>query len=365
MDTTLENFCNALDELANAVTNSYGDDRTMQEILGRQFPLISRHDLADIPRQLASQIRALKPKKISAPLIDRLNVFRQRLHTLQAKTVPFLFKVHGDDAMAHAYLQTLECMRIALGPILEENKFLNSGSLAFQKMMEEAQSDLEQIKTKKESVDGILKTQEAANVATLNKLEEMKKDADGVMQKLGLTEQAAVNQSLGQAFQKRGKVLLWRSRGWIVVLFVALVVTAYLGHQSMGQLQIELSKSVLQWSVVWMHIFLSIFNIGAPLWLAWLATIQIQKYFLLNEDYAFKATVAATYEGYRREAYRLDEALEKRLFDSALKRLDEHPLRLLEKKSHSSPFHALLNGFIGRRELHEKQKLSATDTAEA
>ena len=60
MDTTLEDFCNALDGLANAVTNSYVDDRTMQEIWGWNFPVLSRHDLAAIPRQLASQIRALK-----------------------------------------------------------------------------------------------------------------------------------------------------------------------------------------------------------------------------------------------------------------------------------------------------------------
>lgn len=63
------------------------------------------------------------------------------------------------------------------------------------------------------------------------------------------------------------------------------------------------------------------------MWFAWLATKQIGQRFHLAEDYAFKASVAKAYEGYRKEAARIDPEFEARLFGSALTRLDEAPLR--------------------------------------
>lgn len=79
---------------------------------------------------------------------------------------------------------------------------------------------------------------------------------------------------------------------------------------------------------IWLHIILSIVSVGAPLWFAWLATKQIGQRFRLAKDYSYKASVAKAYEGYRREAARIDEDFENRLFDSALTRLEEAPLGL-------------------------------------
>lgn len=45
----------------------------------------------------------------------------------------------------------------------------------------------------------------------------------------------------------------------------------------------------------------------------------------------------------RKEAVRIDPAFEKRLFASALTRLEEAPLRLVESETHGSPWHELLN----------------------
>lgn len=92
-----------------------------------------------------------------------------------------------------------------------------------------------------------------------------------------------------------------------------------------------------------MHSLLSIASIGAPIWFAWLATKQVGQRFRLAEDYSFKAAVARAYEGYRKEAARIDPAFEARLFDSALTRLEEAPLRLVESSTHGSPWHELVN----------------------
>lgn len=92
-----------------------------------------------------------------------------------------------------------------------------------------------------------------------------------------------------------------------------------------------------------MHIVLSVLSIGSPLWFSWLATKQIGQRFRLAEDYAFKASVAKAYEGYRREAAKIDEAFAARLFASALTRLEEAPLRLVENDTHGSPWHELIS----------------------
>ncbi|GAB3643065.1 hypothetical protein [Spirosoma arcticum] len=88
-----------------------------------------------------------------------------------------------------------------------------------------------------------------------------------------------------------------------------------------------------------MQVILSLLSIGAPLWFAWLSTKQVNQRFRLSEDYAFKASVAKAYEGYRREAARIDPLFEARLFSSALERIEEAPLRLVEDGVHGSPWH--------------------------
>jgi hypothetical protein len=93
--------------------------------------------------------------------------------------------------------------------------------------------------------------------------------------------------------------------------------------------------------MVLVHVILAVVSVGAPVWFAWIATKQIGQRFRLSEDYAFKATVAKAYEGYRKEAARIDPALESRLFSSALGRLEEAPLRLVELATHGSPWNEL------------------------
>lgn len=77
---------------------------------------------------------------------------------------------------------------------------------------------------------------------------------------------------------------------------------------------------------------------------------QIGQRFRLAEDYAFKATVAKAYEGYRKEAARHnDPELEKKLFTLALTRLEEPPLRLIEKATPGTPLQDIAGPFLGRR----------------
>ena len=104
----------------------------------------------------------------------------------------------------------------------------------------------------------------------------------------------------------------------------------------------ELMKSPrVPTGTILLNLILSLLSVGAPIWFGWLATKQVGQRFRLSEDYAFKASVSRAYEGYRREAARIDKDMEAQLLASALTRFDEQPLRLVESASHGSPWHEL------------------------
>lgn len=148
---------------------------------------------------------------------------------------------------------------------------------------------------------------------------------------------------LAAAFDQRANRLAWSMWVWVFGLLSALAIGAYLGASRIEILSSAMSENDPQWGIVWMQIALSLLSVGAPLWFAWLATKQIGQRFKLAEDYGFKASVAKAYEGYRREAARIDEAFEARLFASALTRLEEAPLRLVGNTEHGSPWHELIS----------------------
>lgn len=130
---------------------------------------------------------------------------------------------------------------------------------------------------------------------------------------------------------------------WVLGLLTLLITGGIIGYYRFEALAKSLENTNPQGVVVWMNIVLSLISLAVPIWLAWLATKQINQRFRLSEDYAFKASVAKAYEGYRRDAARIDEAFEARLFSSALSRLEEAPLRLIETDSHGSPWHELFS----------------------
>jgi len=130
---------------------------------------------------------------------------------------------------------------------------------------------------------------------------------------------------------------------WVLGLLIALGGGIYIGSLRYSSLLNAINAEELNWGVIWMNSILTLFSLSAPIWFAWISTKQISQRFRLAEDYSFKASVAKAYEGYRKEASRIDKAFEARLFSSALTRLEEAPLRLMEKDTHGSPWHELIS----------------------
>lgn len=173
------------------------------------------------------------------------------------------------------------------------------------------------------------------------RLRQSTEDANSVLERCETAYSAATSVGLAAAFAERSDALSKSMSFWVAGLVVALVAGSYFGSSQLHTLSDLFKQPDVTTSVVILNLMLSLLSVGAPVWFGWLATKQIGQRFRLAEDYAFKASISRAYEGFRREAARVDKTMEARLLASALTRLDELPLRLVETDSHGSPWHEL------------------------
>lgn len=174
-------------------------------------------------------------------------------------------------------------------------------------------------------------------------------EAAAIIERCDDAYRATTSEGLASVFAERSKEIARSMWVWVFGFIIALVAGGAIGGKQLGQLT-EVLKPSTQFDVtVWINIFLSLLSIGAPVWFGWMASKQIGHRFRLAEDYGYKAAISKAYEGYRREAALLDPAFQARLFASALSRLEELPLRLVETDTHGSPWHELFSSDIVRQ----------------
>ncbi|RCS31245.1 hypothetical protein DEO45_03115 [Rhodanobacter denitrificans] len=178
------------------------------------------------------------------------------------------------------------------------------------------------------------------------KLKKSSDDALDVLRRCETAYSAATSVGLAAAFNERSVSLAKSMWIWVVGLIGALAAGSFFGAGQLHRLSELLKIPNASTSVVVLNMLLSLLSVGAPIWFSWLATKQIGQRFRLAEDYAFKASISRAYEGFRREAARVDKDLEARLLASALTRLDELPIRLVETDSHGSPWHELASSNV-------------------
>ena len=223
-------------------------------------------------------------------------------------------------------------------------------------------------KLTKASLDSALlaeKVKEAHESASseLRKMQGSNAEAAQLVKQCEAAYQITTTKGLAGAFDQRAGRLAGSMWTWVGGLVVALGVGSLIGAHRLELLSVALQAPNPNWAGISMQALLSLLSVGAPLWFAWLATKQIGLRFRLAEDYAFKASVAKAYEGYRKEAARIDPAFESQLFASALMRLDEAPLRLVESGSHGSPWHELANSEGVRRAFNSAPEFQEKATA--
>lgn len=383
MQKELDATCTALDALATAVINGWGSDSTITEVLGWYGPAVTRHELAALARGLARDIRATDADGLDGAVLKLVQELPQRLQVLQANTVPYMYNGNGGQAIP-AYVITLSMLRAELLPalgwqIIPDPKALpthlakraraavavldqltpNIDTLtekigqieAAHEVAENLPVDLQALAEAREklskaaaetavSAEKVKEARESSS-SELDKIKRAYEEAAQLVKQCEAAYHITTTKGLAGAFDQRAGKLSWSMWTWVVGLIVALVLGSMIGSHRLEVLSVSLQAPNPNWGGVAIQGLLSLLSVGAPLWFAWLATKQVGQRFRLAEDYAFKASVAKAYEGYRKEAARIDPEFEARLFRSALARLDEAPLRLVETGSHGSPWHEL------------------------
>lgn len=271
-------------------------------------------DKKSLPRSLATRLRSTRTR------IDNLNASSEGLEE-KVKTIN---EAHEAAEMLPTDLKELKESKQELSNLLgEANKVFRKIEIAQQ----QADDTLESIKEHEHESQG-----------HRNLTEEYVSQCDEALQ-------ITTTQGLAAGFDQKAKALSKSIYIWGAILLIALGIGAGLGYVRVNALTEALSTELSTGQAL-LHAMISVFSIGGPLWLAWLATSQINQRFKLAEDYAYKATVAKSFTGFNKHAERFDPETAERLFNSTLDRLDEMPLRLVSAKDYNSPWHELLDSPI-------------------
>jgi len=313
-----------------------------------------------------------------------INDYLRRLKHLQSHTIPNMWSNAG--SAVPAYMLTMDGLRKALLPAMRRDEQAEStaalrrltGRLrAMEARMngiepraaqlttmverietayeaaDQLPTDLETLSEARKQIDQLVldATGDRGQVSKIRDdaeqsdktLAKILKDAESVLERCETAYSAATSVGLAAAFNERSDTLSKSMWVWVGGLVVALGTGGYFGSHQLHALSELIKLPSPSTPMIVLNLLLSLLSVGAPVWFAWLATKQIGQRFRLAEDYAFKASISRAYEGFRREAARFDKDMEARLLSSALARLDELPLRLVETETHGSPWHELLS----------------------
>lgn len=384
MNNTIIQICEALDKLSESILNTTSSDVTLTESYGWSSPPLNRHDLASLPSNLSEKLRLANIEEISEELTPKLEDIPDRINTYTANSLSqllnsnsingapvflglmewiksttdplFSWEVLGDNkAMPSQLARRLRSLQIEINNLVPDKELIQSQIKLINEATDAAESlptDLETLKQARAQISQFSSNSSElyGKIDTYFKEIEIKSksiqakhdEAEKIVQQCNEAYRITTSVGLAAAFDSRASRLSTSMWVCVVGLALSLGTGAWIGAHRVAILADLIKAPNPQWGGIWIHLMLSILSISAPVWFAWLATKQINQRFRLSEDYAFKASVAKAYEGYRREAAKIDPEFESRLFASALTRLEEAPLRLVESDPHGSPWHELL-----------------------
>lgn len=364
MNKELENLCSSLEELARAAENKSHDE--LASLAKNLVVKIKSSNLNSDDKEFLEIIDSIPQKieKLKNTLsrsygrdTDGTLKYLITLNWISSVLEPQLSWVINRDpkSMPPAISRRLKSLQAKVDQIDVDHEKLNKQIQLINDATETAESlpaDLEDLKTARKKVDSI--SQEALKNSTkistskeevdilLKDIRVNKTEADKLVDNCEEAYRITTSKGLAGAFDQRAMQLTRSMWVWVFGLLCSLGAAWYVGAERIETLTGALSDPDFKWGMVFTHFLLAIVSLGAPLWFAWLSTKQIGQRFKLAEDYGFKASVAKAYEGYRKEAARIDKELEARLFESALTRVEEAPLRFVDQASHGTPWHELV-----------------------
>ncbi len=382
MHQTLTAIQQQLTNLIAQVRSAIPSDEPFGNAHGNwSFPGLTRPELIEEIQSIVDLIEDQGGDDIGA-YAARLDDYVRRLQHLQQQTVGQLWSNAGQAVPA--FMFTLEGLRKALAPVLTRDGHaeavvklrklanqlrgmesrlngLEPRTVALASMVERIENaynaadqlptDLESLQEARQKIAELVQeaTRDQGLVTRIRdhadeleiELGKSSEEAKAVLQRCESAYSAATSVGLAAAFSERSSTLSKSMWFWVAGLVLALGAASYFGSGQLRTLSELIRAPDASASLITLNLLLSLLSVGAPVWFAWLATKQIGQRFRLSEDYAFKASISRAYEGFRRETARFDKDMEARLLSSALTRLDELPLRLVETTSHGSPWHEL------------------------
>lgn len=354
-------------------------------------PYITRQDLVEDLSDMRNMIDGCKEIDLGV-YKERVDDYIVRLERVRDNLVPyFVNNINGLPQLVSSFVITMDGLRRILDSVFAMSNPVRVREVS--RKLSVMESRLQDLGPRLEGIDDKVLTIESAYDAAdqlpenLNYLRNARKDVDVIVDGLKIDQDkirgfkrdsedifknlklidesasdvlsrcekaysAATSVGLALAFEERSKLLSKSMWYWVLGLVVSLCAGWCFGRSQIHSLLGVVNSQNSSVFVIFVNILLSVMSIGAPIWFAWLATKQIGQRFRLAEDYAFKASISRAYEGYRREAARIGGSdMEEKLLASALTRLDELPLRLVETPSYGSPWHELFSSGAVKKAL--------------
>ncbi|MDO9712372.1 hypothetical protein [Paracraurococcus lichenis] len=398
MHPTLDNIRNLLLTIGQQIYVKIPHDEPLNIAVSWNVPALTRAELKAMVQSIADEIEARGREDLGANAAQITDYVRRLEHIASSSIMDNLLNGNLPWAV-HMLESSMRGLRQALNSALDSDpevaRSLNQSVRASRSIMQRLAELEPRTVTLKAKIDDIERAHDAAESlpadlaklqdvrkqvddsaaqavknsaatqiskeeasAALAAIQAIRKEAETITAELGAAYAAATSQGLASAFSERSANIERAAKWWIGGLVAALIVGGGYGSYRVHELVATLANPQVSSVNIVGTALLSLFSVGGAVWFGWLATKQIGQRFRLAEDYAFKAAVSRSYEGYRREASRLDETLATRLLASALDRMDEQPLRLVEAQSFGSPVHELMSSETLREGLRAVPGLS-------
>lgn len=382
--SSLDSFIQTLVDVQNSL-GSLSDSRTLREVFGWEAPPLSNRDLIS---ELASIVDYIESHNINVDetMQTKLQQWRQFLNAWTKDAMPhlyhssywrsvingfmaFLFVVKSNLTSATSNIpfedlqkdskkarnridalnERLKDMVNNLDDLDASIRRIKEADGAAQQLPEtlsslrSADKEISSISARAKTNDNFI--QEAYETAKdqVQYINDRKNDIADILERCNKALASSTTAGLAKSFHNRKVELQLIGFGWTTGLILALIGAIVASYWRANQIFALMEKGLFSDpNVVIVNLLISLALIGAPVWLAWLATKQVGYYFRLSEDYGFKASVSASYEGFRREAEQQYPELEKRILASTIDRYEEPPLRFVDGRVSGSPIHELI-----------------------
>ena len=203
---------------------------------------------------------------------------------------------------------------------LNASQLLNSLK-AFEDILPKANDELSNIRSIKEKTERI-----HDNVISLQQATE------NIKNRCADTQTILTSSALSNSFYDRVKNLESSSKCWMFLLMADLFVLFLIVYFRIDNMQAILKSPDPSVKLFLINLSMSFAIATPPIWVATLATKRISALFRLKEDYAYKASAAAAFEGFNQSVEYLDDHdLKVKLMQMLILRYGQDPLRTLSK----------------------------------